>query len=254
MIPVLDLKDGQLVLASRGRREGYAPLQRSALLPVSPARDLSPVALARAFHDRLGCNEWYVADLDAIGGAAPQRPLVRALAALGGRLLVDAGVSTPARARETLADGGGAGSSARVVVGLETLPSFAALDDVARAVGPEQLVFSLDLREGKPVVARGAPHRGAPLELASAAVEGARVAAILMLDLARVGSGLGVHLDLVAALRHAHPGIELLAGGGIGSARDLDRLADAGCDGALVATALHDGRLAKEHIEAVRRR
>ena len=158
MIPVLDLKDGQLVLASRGRREGYAPLQRSALLPVSPARDLSPVALARAFHDRLGCNEWYVADLDAIGGAAPQRPLVRALAA------------------------------------------------------------------------------------------------ILMLDLARVGSGLGVHLDLVAALRHAHPGIELLAGGGIGSARDLDRLADAGCDGALVATALHDGRLAKEHIEAVRRR
>jgi len=251
VIPVLDLKAGRVVLASRGRRETYAPLPASVLVPAGPADDA--VTLARAFHDRLGCDEWYVADLDAISGAAPQRSLVRALAALGGRLLVDAGVSTPARARETLADGGGA-SATRVVIGLETLPSLAALGDVARVVGRERLVFSLDLREGEPVRPPGAPHQGTPLELARAAVDREGVAAILVLDVARLGSGLGVDLDLVAALRRAHPGSELLAGGGIGSVRDLERLADSGCDGALIATALHDGSLAKEHVEAVRRR
>jgi len=58
---------------------------------------------------------------------------------------------------------------------------------------------------------------------------------------------------LVEALRRAHPDMELLAGGGIGSAHDLERLADAGLDGALVATALHDGRIGRDDVAAVRR-
>jgi phosphoribosylformimino-5-aminoimidazole carboxamide ribotide isomerase len=34
---------------------------------------------------------------------------------------------------------------------------------------------------------------------------------------------------------------------------DLRRLADAGCEGALVATALHDGRLDSDDVAAARR-
>src|SRR3989454_1059699 len=109
-----------------------------------------------------------------------------------------------------------------------------------------------------PISARSAASRprprASPRSPPSAGVDREGVAAMLVLDVARVGSGLGVDLDLVAALRRAHPGSELLAGGGIGSVRDLERLADSGCDGALIATALHDGSLANEHIEAVRRR
>ncbi len=74
-----------------------------------------------------------------------------------------------------------------------------------------------------------------------------------MLDLARIGGGRGVDLVLVAALRHAFPHVELLAGGGIGTPRDLERLADAGLDGALIASALHDGRVKREDVAAVRR-
>src|SRR6266702_1181645 len=169
-------------------------------------------------------------------------------AGAGGRLSVDAGVRAPDRARETLADG-----AARVVVGLETLPSLAVLEAVARAVGSERLVFSLDLRRGRPVAAAGARHLGTPLDAAGAAVA-AGAGAILVLDLARIGSGRGVNRNLVAAIREAHPAVELLAGGGVASARDLERLADVGCDGALVATALHAGTVRREDIEAVRRR
>lgn len=255
VIPVLDLRSGRAVLARGGARAAYAPVP-SVLAPGRPAGDA--VAVARAYRRRLGCEECYVADLDAIAGAPPQRVLVRSLGAEGLRLLLDNGTADPARASEAVADG-----VTRVVVGLETLPAFDALRDIAAAVGRERIVFSLDLRDGTPLVRagarhrgmphRGTPHRGAPLDLADAAVA-AGASALLVLDLARVGTGQGLDLTLVAALRRAHPAVELLAGGGVGSRQDLEELADAGCDGALVATALHDGRLSADDLDRVRRR
>jgi len=242
VIPVLDLRGGQAVLARGGRREAYAPV-RSQLVDGGAASD--PLVLARAYRDVLGCDEWYVADLDALAGGAVQRALVRALAGLRGRLLVDAAVSSPERARELIADG-----ATRVVVGLESLPSLDALGRIARAVGLERTAFSLDLRDGAPLAE--ARLSGTPLELARAAVT-AGAGAIIVLDLARVSSGRGVDSGLLEALRRAHPHVDLLAGGGIGTVRDLERLADAGLDGVLVATALHDGRIKQDDVAAIRR-
>jgi phosphoribosylformimino-5-aminoimidazole carboxamide ribotide isomerase len=243
VIPVLDLRAGRAVLARGGRRESYAPV-RSLLVAGGSGDD--PLALAGAYRDTLGCDEWYVADLDAIAGGAVQRAVLRGLAGEG-RLLVDAAVSSPERARALVADG-----AKRVVVGLETLPSFGALAAVARAIGPERVVFSLDLRDGAPLTLPGGPRPGTPLELARAAVSSG-AGAIIVLDLARVGSGRGVDSVLVEALRRAHRDVELLAGGGVGTARELERLADAGLDGALVATALHDGTIRRNDVAAVRR-
>ncbi len=245
VIPVLDLHAGRAVLARGGLRETYRPVT-SRLAPERQAGDA--LALARAFRERLGCDECYVADLDAIAGAPPQAALVRSLTHVGVRVLLDSGAANPARARQAVADG-----VARVVVGLETLPGFDALQAIAAAIGSQRIVFSLDLRGGEPILAAGAPHSAAPLELARAAVA-AGAPALIVLDVARVGSGLGPDLALVAELRRAHPRLELLAGGGVGSRRDLERLADAGCDAALVATALHDGRLGKDDLDLVRRR
>ena len=241
MIPVLDLTAGRAVLARGGRRDTYAPVD--SVLVAGGARG-DPLALARAYRDILDCDEWYVADLDALAGGAVQRALLGSLAGLRGRLTVDAAVTTPERARELVAD-----EAARVVVGLETLPSFDALALVARAIGPERVVFSLDLRDGAPLAE--AAVTGTPLALAHAAVT-AGAGAIIVLDVARVGSGRGVDCVLLEALRRAHPHVEMLAGGGIGTARDLERLADAGLDGALVATALHDGRIRRGDVAAVR--
>jgi len=239
VIPVLDLTAGRAVLARGGRRDTYAPVD--SVLVAGGARG-DPLALVRAYRDILDCDEWYVADLDALAGGAVQRAL---LGALRGRLFVDAAVTTPERARELVADG-----AARVVVGLETLPSFDALGAVARAIGPKRVVFSLDLRDGAPLAE--AAVSGTPLALAHAAVT-AGAGAIIVLDLARVGSGRGVDFVLVEALRRALPQVELLAGGGIATPRELERLADAGLDGALVATALHDGRIKRDDVAAVRR-
>jgi HisA/HisF family protein len=245
VIPVLDLRAGHAVAGHGGSRDTYAAVASVLVTGPEPGDAL---ALARAFRARLGCDECYVADLDAIAGGPPQHALLEALAGLGVRWLVDSGAADPAAARTALAHG-----ASRVVVGLETLPSFAALRDIAHAIGSERLIFSLDLRDGEPVRRPGTSHHAAPPALAAAAV-GAGAAAILVLDLARVGTGRGVDVALLAAIRLAHPELELLAGGGVAGLRDLERLAGVGCDAALVATALHDGRVGERDLVALRRR
>jgi len=268
VIGVVDLLAGRAVHARAGRRESYRPVTAVAGSPIEAGDALG---LARAYMDRLGLTEMYAADLDAIMGTkgdgprggpdggpdkvrpagASQDAIVAAMAALGAPLWLDAGVSSADRARHALDLG-----AARVVVGLETLTSFDALTRICAELGGDRVAFSLDLRDGKPVFAAGAgggagPGEPAYIVAARAAHSGA--GAVIVLDLARVGTGAGLDLALIARVRETTPGLTLVAGGGIGGLEDLVRLADSGCDGALVATALHDGRIGAGEIAAARR-
>jgi uncharacterized protein related to proFAR isomerase len=64
-----------------------------------------------------------------------------------------------------------------------------------------------------------------------------------VIDLARVGSGSGPPLRAVEELARALPGVAIYAGGGVRDDADLRALEEAGATGALVATALHEGRI-----------
>ena len=66
---------------------------------------------------------------------------------------------------------------------------------------------------------------------------------MIVIDLARVGGEDSASSCVCRDVRAAVPQLTLAVGGGVRGTQDLTRLADAGCDGALVATALHDGRL-----------
>ena len=245
IIPVLDLAGGVAVHAQAGDRSRYAPLTSDLV----PDRTGDAVALLRAFHAVLGVHECYVADLDAIQGGALQRTLIRQLAefhtGFAGALLVDAGTNRAGGALEVLSCG-----ASEVVVGLETLQAFADLAAMVDVVGPSRLVFSLDLRLGNPVLhpamqdAGGGPDA---LSLATQAVA-AGIATLLLLDLGRIGTGCGVDIGLLETLRRRFPGIRLLAGGGVLTRRDLERMRDAGCDGALVASAIHTGRVSASDL------
>lgn len=233
IVGVIDLRDGQAVHASGGVRHAYAPVTIN-------GREMRPgdAATLAAFYGELGLQDVYAADLDAITGRPWQEGLIRALAARVARLWLDAGISTPADAERALALGAG-----RLVIGLETLPSYKALRKICETAGAERVVLSLDVRDGVTLTASGDIPPGTPAaEVAARAVDNG-VETIIVLDLARVGAGRGCNLDTIAAVRQAAPGVTLLAGGGVRNEEDLRRLAAAGCDGALVATALLSGAL-----------
>ena len=234
IMPVLDLKDGQVVHARRGERHAYQPV-RSRICSTS-----NPADVAAAFR-RMGFSEAYVADLDSISGQPPARAAYEAIAAAGLDLWIDPGLATAEQALQLDALRPAGRACAALVAGLESLRSPVELARMLQLFGPARVVFSLDLRDGKPL--------GGPLWPATA-LDTARAAAragvrrMLVLDLAGVGAATGVPtLQLLSQLRAALPGIELAAGGGVRGVDDLRLLRAAGCRRALLATALHAGSL-----------
>jgi len=236
VIGVIDVRGGAAVHARGGRRAGYAPVTSAAGVAV----DGDPAALARVYVEMLGVRALYVADLDAIEGGlgATRAGVIATLVALGAPLWLDAGVSSVEGARAALAMG-----AARVIVGLETLAGLDALDRICAAVGGKAVTFSLDLRAGVPVPMPNGGSRPDGAEMLAARAAEAGVGTVIVLDLARVGTGAGPDVATISAVRSAAPHVSLVAGGGVRDVRDLRRLAEAGCDGALVASALIDGRL-----------
>ena len=243
IVGVIDLCAGRAVHARGGIRADYAPVPSVAGVAV----DGDPLRLARAYIDRFGIEELYVADLDAIGGGAWQCNLIRALTALKVAVWLDAGTSSVECAERAIAVG-----AARVLVGLETLESYEKLHGICRAITHERVTFSLDLRNGKPIRSTATTIDDEGAETIARRAVNAGAGSLVMIDLARVGVGAGVDISLLQRVRVAVPDVTLLAGGGIRSAGDLQALAEAGCDGALVATALHDGRITAADIDAAR--
>lgn len=228
---MVDLKGGKAVHARGGSRESYEPV-RSALVSEEQVGDA--VALSRAYRDRLGLREIYAADLDRIAGGTALSDVLPAIAAVGLPLMVDAGVTSIEMARAVFNTG-----AARVVVGLETLTSLDELVRIAGVIDPARVVFSVDVRGDQVVAQSPGPFVHAdPVNVARAVVR-AGVRTLILLDLARVGQGVGPDCLLVERVRYACPQAVLIAGGGVRDADDLDRLATAGADAVLVGTALH---------------
>jgi len=70
-----------------------------------------------------------------------------------------------------------------------------------------------------------------------------------VLDLTGVGVARGpITIQICRALRAQHAWGELISGGGVRHVDDLRALERAGCDAALIATALHDGSLGREAL------
>jgi phosphoribosylformimino-5-aminoimidazole carboxamide ribotide isomerase len=234
VLGVVDVRHGLAVRARGGRREEYAPIDRVAG-DVIPRGDAE--ALARTYVERLGVGGLYLADLDAIEGRQPHVALTRAIASIGAPLWLDAGIASAEDACRALDCG-----ATRVIVGLETLPSFPVLESIGKEAGQHRVAFSLDLRNGHPITRAPVLARQQPQELVARAVD-AGADTVIVLDLARVGTGDGLDLQLIARLKAISPSVRLFAGGGVRGPEDLAHMKSAGCDGALVASALLDGRL-----------
>ena len=89
IIPVLDLKGGEVVRAEKGQRDSYRPI----VTPLSASSD--PVAVAEGLRTLYPFPTFYIADLDAIEGRAPNTAALARLRAMpdAPELWVDAGIA-----------------------------------------------------------------------------------------------------------------------------------------------------------------
>lgn len=238
VVPVLDVLAGQVVRGVAGRRHEYKPM------PSRLTTSTEPVAVATALCAAFQPQELYLADLDALQGGPLNLALYSRLTALGVAVWVDAGLHDAEQVEQVLACGCDA------VLGLESLPTATDCTALLAGVPPERLLFSLDLRQGAPWHDWGMD----PVAMVDF-VHSRGIGRVIVLDITRVGVGEGPGpMPLLKALRERFPELEMFAAGGVRDEADVVELAGIGLTGVLVASALHDGRLAPtERIKGERR-
>jgi phosphoribosylformimino-5-aminoimidazole carboxamide ribotide isomerase len=246
VVPVLDLKQGRAVHAVGGRRHQYQALR--SIWQSGP----EPIPLARTLRAALGLDTLYLADLDAIAGAPPSVGVYRGLAELGLELWIDAGLRDALSAIPLINP---AAPERTLVAGLETVRGPGELAGIVATVGADRLIFSLDLFQGRILVADDSTWgTHDPLELVRQAID-LGMHRVLILDLSRVGTGRGLGTEaLIARIREAHPDVAIIAGGGVARIEDVLHLQEAGAASVLVGSAIHDGRIARHELDQLGRR
>jgi phosphoribosylformimino-5-aminoimidazole carboxamide ribotide isomerase len=214
IIPVVDLMGGLVVRAAAGRRNAYRPI-------VSPlAASSAPCDVVAGFSRLHPFTTVYVADLDAILGRGDNFSavisLTRSFPNIAFWLDAGAGSLAPEFPFET-------------VIGSETMRRDAPPPDLSAR---PRAILSLDFR--------GREFLGPPALAVSPHLWPGQV---IVMALERVGVGEGPDFATLAAIKARAGRREIFAAGGVRGAEDLAALARNGVAGALIATALHDGRL-----------
>lgn len=216
VIPVLDIRQGQVVQAVGGDRALYEPVQSTLTRSVDPVQVIDDLLRFAPF------PVFYLADLDAIMGETAQRHLIVELCRRHQNLefWVDAGPLP--QPDEDIPP------NFRPVLGTEFACDWAVRDD--------HTILSLDFdQEGL---------RGGDGIWAKPDTWPARV---IVMCLHRVGSMEGPDFALLGQIRKIRPDCELIAAGGVRDAKDVRQLLEAGMD-VLVASVLHQGNITAEEI------
>jgi len=238
---VIDLLAGQVVRGIAGRRSEYRPIVSQLVAGSRPAD------IARSLVEQFGFSVGYLADLDAIAGGEPAWDAYQSVADAGLRPMVDLGLRELATAQR-LSELISSGRLEAAVVGLESLPDAQRLRQFVELLGAARVIFSLDLKDGRPMTRIAQWSNASPETIAAEAIASG-IERLLILDLARVGMGDGVGTEaLAASLRRRFPHVELIGGGGVRGPDDLEQLAAVGYNAALVASALHTGRLKRDQL------
>jgi phosphoribosylformimino-5-aminoimidazole carboxamide ribotide isomerase len=227
VIPAIDLVDGRVVRLVQGRFDASTDFGGDA----DALADRFAAAGARWLH---------VIDLDAARTgerSAQHRALLDGLVARKrGQLQVGGGFRTAEAVEEALATG-----VDRVLVGTLALRDPAAFAGLVARHG-DRICLTADSLEGSARVAGWLEDSGEPTVALVRRLSEEGVGAFLVTAIDRDGTLAGPDLRLLEGVRAVTDGI-LLASGGIGSADDVRRVAEAGCDGVVIGRAFLAGTL-----------
>jgi len=223
----LDILKGTAVHAVKGERSKYQPVSGSKVSDSS-----SPLEIIQS----LSPSEVYIADLDRLQQQGDNFELIeiisgktRTMADVGAENMND--VEKCARISDT------------VILGTETA-SFDLIEKAAVRF-PGRINVSIDMKNWK-VLAKDGFMDVEPVELVKRLNEH-KIKDIIILELTRVGTCVGIDEDflkeIVTVSSH-----DVLVGGGIKDMVDIEALKRIGVSGALVATAVHSGKIPADLI------
>jgi phosphoribosylformimino-5-aminoimidazole carboxamide ribotide isomerase len=210
----------------RGERSRYGPIEQFSRIVTTS----DPLRLL----DEVSPKEVYVADLNRLTGSGDNLEAIEKISSRV-RTLADIGISRTGE-MACLAD--------RIipVLGTETV----SLSTVEEAAPLRDIVVSIDMKTRR-VLAKDEELSGlSPLDLIRG-LNTLPLKGVILLELDRVGTSSGLDREFLqqAATLSDHP---LILGGGVRDLDDLQALEEMGFEGALVATAVHNGKIPLEKV------
>lgn len=237
IIPVIDVLNGIAVHGIRGERQQYKPLK--SLLCSS----FKPTDIAYAFK-LLGFDSLYLADLDAIIRNTVNYDMYQQITEKTSlNLMIDAGISNIKRTQKVLETG-----TSKIIIGSETLKSLDFVEKCVNTFGEDKILVSVDQKGGKLLGTTQTITSLDPVSFAKK-LEGLGVRKIILLELDRVGSENGTNLTLIRNVLEKTE-LKLIVGGGIRNMQEIHELSSLGVSGALIATVLHNGKVAVEDLKS----
>ena len=229
VIPAVDVLDGKVVRLLQGSFSDVTVYGQD------------PVATARAWIDE-GADLVHLVDLEGARSGRPDPALWRRFADGGVRFQVGGGIRDAATGRAALAAG-----AARVVLGTAAVWNAQVLDEIG---DPGRVVAAVDVAEGS-ALGEGWSGRGVDLAAVLANLRASRVMRILITSIARDGTMRGPDLGLIEQVSNLAPDMAMIASGGVGDLSDLQTLAMAGCEAAIVGRALYENRFSLQEAQAL---
>lgn len=225
IIPVIDLKDGQVVSAYQGKRDSYRPLN-SALCPSSSIDDV-----IKSYLSVYPFKTIYIADLNAISNTGSNQSIIDnvIIDEQDINFWVDNGTKIQNLSAQT-------NIPYTLIIGSENQTKNKAYPMDSRY---KKNILSLDYF----------PDTGytGPEELLNNSDSWPNNIIVMTLD--RVGENKGPDFVKLACFCQKHPDKTIIAAGGIRNETDLLKLRVMGINHALVASALHSGAINSEAIK-----
>ncbi len=227
--PAIDLRNGKVVRLKHGdpkQQTTYSddPLDTAQRWAEAGAQWIHVVNLDGAFGDE--------------AGAAVNRSLLPALAAIGPRIQFGGGLRTLADMEAALSH-----SATRVVIGTLAIEQPTALREAIGRFGPERVVVALDARLGR-VKTRGWQSEGGDDAISiGRQIRSIGVERVVHTDIGRDGDLTGVNAETSAELAR-ETGLKVIASGGVSSIEEVLRLQNiAGVEGVIIGRALYTGAI-----------
>jgi phosphoribosylformimino-5-aminoimidazole carboxamide ribotide isomerase len=228
VIPVLDLKGGQVVHAKQGNRQTYLPID-SALTNSSEA-----MSVVQAFQSLYPFKQLYIADIDAIQGTAHHSDLIKELQVQFPDLEIwlDAGFCSPEAIKKWC------NTKVRLVLGSESLKS---VEDYQQLMAACDIpaVLSLDFKS-KIFLGPKALFNNPELWPEE----------VIVMTLDQVGSQAGPDFEQLRCIQNKSSQASIYAAGGVRTTADLIALQRQNITGALIASSLHNQSISASDLAA----
>jgi phosphoribosylformimino-5-aminoimidazole carboxamide ribotide isomerase len=234
VIPAIDLRGGRCVRLFNGdydRETEYSA---------------DPVAVARQW-ESLGASRLHVVDLDGARAGRPENGEV--MRQICSALSIPVEVSGGLRTIESLDEAAEYGAARLQVGSIAAREPERVKDFVARH--GDKIVVSIDARGGEVMTDGWEKGSGVGAVALARKMAGYGVARVMVTDISRDGALQGPNVEGMRRFVEELP-IPVVASGGVTALSNLTDLANAGCEGVIVGTALYEGRFAlPEALEAV---